>query len=278
MAEVQSILAQYRQQGFALWPAFASDEEVVKLKTCAQLWAQRLDIPAHAHFATGADAAIRDRYFLDSATCVRGFFEPAAFDAQGKLKVPQPRAINKIGHALHLLDPVCRSWSIQSKVIQLVRLVGLVQPQIVQSQFIFKPPHVGGQVDLHMDSTFLYTDPPSCMGLWLALDEATVENGCLMVIPGSHRQAVPKRYVRRSDNSLTFVSLTPSPPHWDPKDCEPIPARPGDLVLLHGQVVHASAPNTSHRPRLAFVLHLIDGQAHWPTDNWMASPPILPLL
>jgi phytanoyl-CoA hydroxylase len=50
--------------------------------------------------------------------------------------------------------------------------------------YIFKQPFIGGEIDCHQDSTFLYTDPLSCIGFWFALEDATVDNGCLYAIPG----------------------------------------------------------------------------------------------
>ena len=44
------------------------------------------------------------------------------------------------------------------------------------------------------------------------------------------------------------------------------------LVVLHGLLPHASAPNRSHRPRHAYALHIIDGRAHYPSDNWLQRP------
>ncbi len=276
-SDLQAIADQYRRDGFAIVRGFATEAEVATLKARARALATALDVPAHARFATGPDHTARDHYFLESASTIRGFYEPAAFDAQGQLRVPKERAINKIGHALHRDDEACRRWTLQPRVGRLARALGLERPAVVQSQFIFKPPHVGGRVDWHMDSTFLYTDPPTCTGLWLALDEATTDNGCLLAIPGSHRQPVPKRYVRDAADQLHFIALSENEPHWNEDQAVALCAQPGDLVLLHGQLVHASAPNASDRGRLAWVLHLIDLQARWAADNWMAQPPLMAL-
>ena len=54
--------------------------------------------------------------------------------------------------------------------------------------YIFKQPNIGGEVTCHQDSTFLYTEPIDIVGLWFALEDATIENGCLWAIPGGHRQ------------------------------------------------------------------------------------------
>ena len=50
--------------------------------------------------------------------------------------------------------------------------------------YIFKQPHIGGEVTCHQDSTFLYTKPESAVGFWVALEDATIENGCLWVSRG----------------------------------------------------------------------------------------------
>jgi phytanoyl-CoA hydroxylase len=51
---------------------------------------------------------------------------------------------------------------------------------------MLQQPRIGGEVAIHQDSTFLYTDPPTVVGLWIALEDATKENGCLWTIPGEH--------------------------------------------------------------------------------------------
>ena len=64
-------------------------------------------------------------------------------------------------------------------------------------------PKIGGEVRPHQDSTFLATDPPSVVGLWWALEDATKQNGCLWALPGSHKDGVARRFLR-------MCALTPS--------------------------------------------------------------------
>ena len=63
--------------------------------------------------------------------------------------------------------------------------------------FVLQQPHIGGEVSAHQDSTFLYTDPPSVIGLWVALEDATKENGCLWSIPGDllHIEVLGKQWL-----------------------------------------------------------------------------------
>ena len=65
--------------------------------------------------------------------------------------------------------------------------------------YIFKQPRIGGEVLCHQDSTFLYTNPESTVGFWIALEDATINNGCLWVNPGGHKGPLRKLFVRHKD-------------------------------------------------------------------------------
>lgn len=87
------------------------------------------------------------------------------------------------------------------KIKNLVKELGWVDPVVPQSMYIFKQARVGAEVTSHQDSTFLYTTPKqSCLGLWLALDDATITNGCLWVRPGSHREKTRVKFSRNTEH------------------------------------------------------------------------------
>jgi phytanoyl-CoA hydroxylase len=67
------------------------------------------------------------------------------------------------------------------------RQIPIENPVVVQSMAILKPPKIGGNVSVHQDSTFLYDEPETLVGFWIPLQDATVKNGCLWGIPGSHK-------------------------------------------------------------------------------------------
>src|SRR3546814_9704293 len=129
----------------------------------------------------------RDRYFQESGNKIRFFFEEEAFDAGGRLRQDKLLSINKFGHAQHDLDPVFARFSRLPQLAALAASLGLAQPLLLQSMYIFKQPHIGGEVGWHQDSTFLYTDPLSVVGLWFALEDATLENGCLWALTGAQQ-------------------------------------------------------------------------------------------
>jgi phytanoyl-CoA hydroxylase len=164
-------------------------------------------------------------------------------------------------------------------VLSLLKQLGQKQPAFTQSMYIVKPPFIGGKVAVHVDSTFLDTDPPSVIGLWVALEAATTDNGCLHILPGSHKELVTRRF-KRTGGSVSLEGAMPesfdeSNPRW----C-PCPVAAGDLIILHGGVAHMSHANTSAISRHAYSAHSIDMSCNWSSTNWIQRPshdPLLPL-
>jgi phytanoyl-CoA hydroxylase len=133
-------------------------------------------------------------------------------------------------------------------------------------------------VTCHQDSTFLYTDPMSVVGFWVALEDATLENGCLWAQPGGHRGPLRKRFVRDERDGTRFEELDPLPfPQPGGPELVPLEAAAGTLVLLHGLLPHWSDVNRSERSRHAYTVHVIDGRADYPAENWLRRGPDLPL-
>ncbi|QRK12268.1 phytanoyl-CoA dioxygenase family protein [Archangium violaceum] len=265
----------FERQGFLVLPGF------VPAAACDALRARAEELVAGFHpetvsiFTTHDQALTSDEYFLSSGDAIHFFFEEDAFRPDGSLRQEKALSINKIGHALHDLDPLFDRFSRTRELAGLASELGLKQPLLLQSMYIFKQPHIGGEVNSHQDATFLYTEPSTCLGFWFALEDATLENGCLWALPGGHLLGLKKRFVRTEGGGTTFRVLDPTP--LPEEGMVPLEVEKGTLVVLHGLLPHKSGANTSPRSRHAYSVHLIDGTAHYPEDNWLRRAPSLPL-
>jgi phytanoyl-CoA hydroxylase len=254
--------AAYARDGFLILDGFAD------AATCARLIARAEELiagfvpPARPTvFSTTDQRHAADAYFRESGDKVRFFLEDDG------------RTVNKIGHALHDLDPIFADFSRQPRLAALARAL-LTDPLLLQSMYIVKGAQVGGEVTAHQDATYLHTEPVSVTGFWLALHDADSGNGGLYAYAGQHHGPLKSRF-RRDGERLFTETLDDTP--W-PADTRVDLATPtGTLVVLHGLLPHGSAANRSSRPRHAYALHVVDGRAQLSPDNWLQRGPDMPL-
>lgn len=273
----------FEQHGYVVLGGFVPDDLLDDLRT-------RIDemvvgyanggLPdgAASVFSTTEQTHAQDDWFLTSADVIRPFFEDGAFAPDGAgvshQVVPMDQALNKLGHAMHDLDPVFDRFSRSPSMAGLAADLGFVDPLLLQSMVIFKPPRIGGEVICHCDHSFLWTEPQTVVGFWFALDDATIDNGCMWAIPGGQTGGARTRFRREGAGTTTDV-LDPTP--YDMDALVPLEVEAGTCIAFHGCLPHWSGPNTSDQPRLAYTLHLIDGTAHYSADNWLQRSPDLPL-
>jgi phytanoyl-CoA hydroxylase len=171
-------------------------------------------------------------------------------------------------HFPHKLSDLMRDTLAHPAIVD--ALTGLIGPNVkaMQSMLFIKSEGKPGQA-WHQDELFIPTRDRSLTAAWIALDDATVENGCLWVLPGSHRRGV----------------LYPDRDHHDPRfDCEveaydfpyrdedavPVEVAAGSVVLFNGYLLHRSLPNTGrHGLRRALVNHYMSAESFLP---WFLPP------
>jgi phytanoyl-CoA hydroxylase len=271
--------AAYAEQGFLVLPGFKRADETAALARRAHELVEAFDPAAGAsRFSTRNRGLVADERLLASAEAMDCFFEEEALDADGRLVVPKARSINKIGHAMHDLDPVFSAFSKGPVLAALAAALGLVQPQVWQSMVIFKQPAIGGEVGWHQDASFFETEPITVTTFWFAIEDATLDNGCLWAEPGGHRGergTLRERYVHQA-GSLRMEKLSTLP--WPGTDTAvALPVEAGTLIVFHGLLPHCSAPNRSPRSRMAYTLHATCGTARYSPRNWLQRSAALPV-
>jgi phytanoyl-CoA hydroxylase len=271
----RDLRTEFERDGYLVLPGFAESAACDALQ---ERMAELVDAfePGEVAtiFSTTKKTHAQDSYFLHSGDKIRFFFEEEAFDDAGRLRQSKAASINKVGHALHDLDPVFDAFSRAPALAGIARTLGIRSPLLLQSMYIFKQPRIGGEVICHQDAAFLYTEPSSVVGFWFALEAATRENGCLWAEPGGHRGPLRSRFVRRGKRT-EMIALDPTP--LPTEGLVPLEVERGSLVVLHGHLPHWSAPNRSPTSRHAYALHVIDGDADYPADNWLQRADDLPL-
>jgi len=294
--ELNQMRTFYEENGYLVIPQFASAEEMDELKDRSEQLIENFfnseESKKHISVFTTRDQVKKsDEYFVQSGDKVRFFFEEGAFDDKGNLKVLKSNSINKIGHALGELDPLFRKFTFQPAACSLVKALGMKDPLLAQSMYIFKQPKIGGYVNIHQDSTFMNTKPLSCMAFWYAVEDVTRDNGCIWVVPGSHKEGITNRFKRNADGTAT-VMTKPDPEEcapWsslkeqfkrekNPDQWVPVVCPKGSLVVIHGCIVHYSEQNRSEHSRHAYTFHMVEADAVWSPENWLQRPKEMPFV
>ena len=181
------------------------------------------------------------------------------FSGDNYLIYPEPEPSPTAVHPEDLISKVfnCHAEGLARAAAERTDIVDIVAELLgpdldcFQSQFIFKNPGVIGQ-PWHQDSYYFRFDRQPQVGVWLALSRATLQNGCLWVLPGSHRgpiyRHVPDRRPAANRAYMEIVDQDDSPR-------EPSLMEPGDVLFFHSFLMHMSTDNVADERRAAMVYH-----------------------
>ena len=151
---------------------------------------------------------------------------------------------------MHLKSPLLQRYAADRRFIEIVAPIVGGDIRLYWEQAVTKPPNAATEVPWHQDNGYGATDPPEYATCWLALEDATTENGCLWVLPGSHRRgSIPHR--------ATGASFLLS--GYDGADrgvAAPVPR--GAALVISSLLLHRSGPNTTAGSRRAWVLQYCD--------------------
>lgn len=143
--------------------------------------------------------------------------------------------------------------------------------RIVICQGFYKPPHTGGEIDWHQDDYYFQVDKPNAVvSCWLTFDDATIDNGCMWVIPGAHKQMVEHDVVPSGKGFHI--------PAVDESNAMPIALKRGQCMLHHGLMPHRTLANTTATPRRALAIHYMDATARPSTSRQQEPPENMPIV
>lgn len=149
------------------------------------------------------------------------------------------------------------AWLLNPRVAAVLACL-LEKPALgAQTMYYFKPPGAKGQ-GMHQDNFYLLAQPAACIAAWTAIDDAEIDNGCLYVVPGSHRGDLVcpeaghnERWLDYGDSHITRFPRETKP--------IPVPVRRGQTMFFGGHLIHGSGPNrTADRSRRTFIGHYVD--------------------
>ncbi len=196
---------------------------------------------------------------------------PAVLDANreelglsGREDVPDPvRLLDETlcVHHVHKMAPAFLDLAGNPKILRVLSKIIGPQVKFIQSQLFVKPPGFPGN-PWHQDEGPIPTRDRSLVAVWIALDDSTKENGCLRVIPGTHRSGY--LYPTREHGKTDEFDFTTEAFGFDTRSLEHMELRPGSAVFFHGYLLHGSLRNESTSYRRALTFHYMNGYSQLP--------------
>jgi phytanoyl-CoA hydroxylase len=173
------------------------------------------------------------------------------------------RTVRKINHCAEN-DSVFMKYAKDDRILEIVEELMGPDIKLFGSQLFMKPPG-GVEKPYHQDSPYFPIEPMSLVTCWIALDDVTVENGCLWVVPGSHRLG-PLPHTEKwlvGDREDKRVPES----EFDRSTEVPITLSPGSCSFHHSLILHMSHPNHTKTSRRGLAYHYMTAQSRWTNPN-----------
>ncbi|KAL8778641.1 MAG: hypothetical protein Q9213_007331 [Squamulea squamosa] len=261
----------YSKDGYIVLPGAITDSQAADLLEEAQNVIKRI--------STGGEGITRHDMSKSGAKRpspigrVLATFEPEDTSSPN----PFLRRIARLGLSVHQKLPTFRTLTHSLFNRSLAASLGYTDPRITQSQLIAKLAGIGGELVPHQDGCVSFTNPPTAMTFWYALEDANTENGCLEVAMGSHLTSpLRQRLVGCEDGVPRFVEL--DTPLWakgsvgkmdGEYEYQALEVKKGTLILFHGNLMHRSGKNGSGRNRMAYTFSIVEGGVECPGNSYV---------
>jgi ectoine hydroxylase-related dioxygenase (phytanoyl-CoA dioxygenase family) len=239
------------------FPGFADSVTFMSMQTSSHLIS-----PAQKQQFIDDGYCVVDNLFSQAEVDeIAAFFEdfkangPKIYDGKGYEETDFTKTQLRAMHP-HRYSRKAQDWMLHPRVGEVLEEL-LGRPALgVQTMYYFKPPGGKGQ-GMHQDNFYLVSKPATCIAAWTAIDESDLDNGCLWVVPGSHRSDIlcpetgGEKWMEYGDTHITKF----------PREQKPVavPVPRGSTMFFGGNLIHGSGPNrTKDRFRRTFIGHYID--------------------
>jgi ectoine hydroxylase-related dioxygenase (phytanoyl-CoA dioxygenase family) len=212
---------------------------------------------------------LRRRYETDGYVIVRSVIDQPLLDDMSRhvewLIARNPdRAAEDLGTELVAADPFWLTIVSDNRLLDLAETFVGPDLALFASAYIMKPPGAGRPILWHQDGIYWPLDPLEVVSLWLAVDPSTSANGCMRVLPGSHRQ--PLHELRMRDDVVNVFG-SESAVDIDESAAVDLVLEPGDVEIHHPHLLHSSGPNRSRRRRCGLTIRYIPTSTRITTEE-----------
>jgi len=232
----------FEDSGFVVLPDLLSESELIPVS-------DEIDV----YLSGGSKKAPADAIIYEPGSC--------------------PPRIRNIFH-IHRFSAVCAKLAHHPKIISVVRQI-LGSPLRLYSSGLFaKPAEVGTQVPLHQDMAYWPFEPFQLLSCWIALDDSTVENGCVRFLPESHKlgllhhvpSGIPGNSLGIDDKRVTGLNE------------HAVEVRRGSCVLHHCLTAHRSEANRAARPRRGLIFVYMSPRVRLTDPSKIKGTPDFPVV
>ncbi|MDX1682327.1 MAG: phytanoyl-CoA dioxygenase family protein [Phycisphaeraceae bacterium] len=208
-----------------------------------------------------------------------GETRPILFHAMGGNPERPVWQIVNMWEASPIFEELIRHPAIVKAISQ---LTGFDDLQIWHDQVQYKPAHTGGSTTWHQDAPLWPAiEPMSEVSAWIPFDDAEIENGCMWMVPGSHRWGDQQEWLNTQGHLTNLESFTDLGDFEPPADApiteiEPVacPVKRGEVHFHHALTWHGSPENESDHPRRALAIHYMTPEARFTGRDHAMRPHI----
>lgn len=169
-------------------------------------------------------------------------------------------------HFPHKISEVIYSFLKHDKIVSILQNLVSENVKCMQSMLFVKAPGKAGQ-SWHQDEFYIPTRDKSLIGVWIAIDNANIDNGCLWIIPGSHKLGYILPRVKNENKNFADID-TVDVSSYKQEDMIPVEVKKGSVVFFNGYTLHSSLKNQSVTNfRTALVNHYMSAESMLPWDQ-----------